>query len=98
MSGKSSFEVESMNPYFDSLKISGKDSSAIEIEMSPDYQTSESFSVKSVIADIHDVSILDIGHAQIESLNFIVDDSSAILLSGGTLKKNHMYNFEKAHE
>ena len=98
MSGKSSFEVESMNPYFDSLKISGKDSSAIQVEMSPDYQTSESFVVKSVIADIHDVSILDIGHAQIESLNFIVDDSSAILLSGGTLKKNHMYNFEKAHE
>ena len=98
MSGKSSFEVESMQPYFDSLKISGKDSSAIEIEMSPDYQTTESFLVKSVIADIHDVSILDIGHAQIESLKFIVDDSSAILLSGGTLRKNNIYNFGKAHE
>ena len=98
MSGKSSFEVESIQPYFDSLKISGKDSSAIEIEMSPDYQTTESFLVKSVIADIHDVSILDIGHAQIESLKFIVDDSSAILLSGGTLRKNNMYNFGKAHE
>jgi hypothetical protein len=98
MSGKSSFEVESMNTYFDSLKISGKDSSAIQIEMSPDYQISESFLVKSVIADLHHVSVLDIGHAQINSLELNVDDSSAILLSGGTIKKNNMYNFDKTHK
>lgn len=93
MSGKSSFEVESMNPYFDSLNISGKDSSAIQIEMSPDYRASESFHVKSVSANLRDVSILDIGYAQIDSLKLNVDDSSAVLLSGVTLKKNHMYNF-----
>ncbi len=98
MSGKSSFEVESMDPYLDSLKISGKDSSEIQIEMSPDYQTSESFHVKSVSATLRHVSVLDIGHAQIDSLKLNVEDSSAVLLSGGTLKKNNMYNFEKANE
>lgn len=98
MSGKSSFEIESMDTDFDSIQISGKDSSAIEIEMSPDYQLTESFHVKSVSADLHGYSILDIGHAQIDSLKLVVDDSSAVLLSGGTLKKNGMYNAAKSHE
>ena len=98
MSGKSSFEVESMQTYFDSLDISGKDSSAIQIEMSPDYLTTESFHVKSVTADMKGYSILDIGHAQVDSLRLNVDDSSAVLLSGGTMKKNNMYNFGKEHQ
>ena len=98
MSGKSSFEVESMQTYFDSLDISGKDSSAIQVEMSPDYLTTESFHVKSVTADMKGYSILDIGHAQVDSLKLNVDDSSAVLLSGGTMKKNNMYNFGKEHQ
>ena len=98
MSGKSSFEVESMQTYFDSLDISGKDSSAIQIEMSPDYLTTESFHVKSVTADMKGYSILDIGHAQVDSLKLNVDDSSAVLLSGGTMKRNNMYNFGKEHQ
>lgn len=98
MSGKSSFEIESMITSLDSLSISGKDSSAIQIEMSPDYLTTESFHVKSVVADMSGYSILDIGHAQVDSLKLNVEDSSAVLLSGGTLKKNNMYNFEKANE
>lgn len=96
MSGKSSFEVESMKTDFDSLNISGKDSSAIQIEMSPDYLTTESFHVKSVVADMSGYSILDIGHAQVDSLKLNVDDSSAVLLSGGTLKRNNMYNAKMA--
>ena len=98
MSGKSSFEVESMQTYFDSLDISGKDSSAIQVEMSPDYLTTESFHVKSVTADMKGYSILDIGHAQVDSLRLNVDDSSAVLLSGGTMKRNNMYNFGKEHQ
>ncbi|HEV8081816.1 MAG TPA: hypothetical protein VGP55_01360 [Chitinophagaceae bacterium] len=98
MSGKSSFEVESMKTDFDSLNISGKDSSAIQIEMSPDYLTTESFHVKSVVADMSGYSILDVGHAQVDSLKLNIEDSSAVLLSGGTLKKNRMYNFEKSNE
>lgn len=98
MSGKSSFEVESMDPYFDSLNISGKDSSSIEIEMSPEYLTTESFHIKSVSANMEGYSILDIGHAQVDALKLNVADSSAILLSGGTLKKNNMYNFKMANK
>ncbi len=93
MSGKSSFEVESLNPSFDSLSISGRDSSQIIFEMSPDFKISESFHVNKVTATMKDVSVLDIGHAQIDSLQLSVDDSSGILLSGGTLRKNHLYNF-----
>ncbi len=97
MSGKSSFEIESMITSLDSLTISGKDSSSIQVEMSPDYQVTESFHVNALSADLHGYSILDVGHAQIDSLKLTVDDSSAIILSGGTLKKNDMYHPEKAN-
>ncbi len=98
MSGKSSFEIESMITSLDSLNISGKDSSAIQIEMSPDYQSTESFHVNAVSAKLSGYSILDIGHAQIDSLKINIQDSSAILLSGGTLKKNGMYHFKGADQ
>lgn len=98
MAGKSSFEVESMDTNFDSLTISGKDSSQIVFEMSPDYLTTESFHIKSVTANMEGYSILDIGHAQVDALKLNVADSSAVLLSGGTLKKNNMYNFGMFHK
>ena len=87
ISGKSKFEVESLIPDFDSLHISQKDSSEVVFEMSPDYKISESFHVKKVEAKVQGVSLLDIGHAQIDSLQLTIGDSSGIILSGGTLKK-----------
>lgn len=98
MSGKSSFEIESMITSLDSLNISGEDSSLMQIEMFPDYKTTESFHINALSANLHGYSILDVGHAQIDSLKFNIDDSSAILLSGGTLKKNDMYNFKGADQ
>jgi len=47
----------------------------------------ESMSINTVVANIKDHSILDIGHAQIQKLQVHVSDSSAIVLSGGALKK-----------
>jgi len=47
----------------------------------------ESMSINSVNADIGGHCLLDIGHAQIQSLQLHIEDSSAIILSGGTLKK-----------
>jgi hypothetical protein len=85
--GKSQFEMESMITEFDTLNIIQRDSSAVVFEMSPDYKITESFHIKNVQADLKDVSILDLGHAQIDSLKLSISDSSAILLSGGTLKK-----------
>ncbi len=46
----------------------------------------EIMTVQSVTADLKDLSLLDIGHAQIKSLQLNVGDSSAVILSGGTLK------------
>ena len=87
LTGKSDFELESMNTEMDSLYISQQDSSMVVFEMSPDYKITESFHVKSVDATIQGVSALDLGHAQIDSLKLAIADSSAILLSGVTLKK-----------
>jgi len=44
-------------------------------------------SIRSVNADLKDYTILDIGHAQIQNLQLRIADSSAIILSGGALKK-----------
>jgi hypothetical protein len=55
--------------------------------MSPDYKTTESFHVKNVNATLQGVSALDLGHAQIDSLKLDITDSSAIILSGGSLKR-----------
>lgn len=47
----------------------------------------ESMSINAVKADIGGQCLLDIGHAQIQSLQLHIQDSSAVILSGGTLKK-----------
>jgi hypothetical protein len=117
-SGRSKFEIESMYPDLDSIDVRQSDSSAVVIEMSPDYRKkpsqneregkiqfhtadggftvyspqkdfNESMSINSVTAIIKDHSMLDIGHAQIKKLDVHVSDSSAIVLSGGTLKKSY---------
>jgi hypothetical protein len=87
ISGKSKFEAESLLPDLDTLNILQKDSSAVVFEMSPEYKKSESFRVKKVIAKIEGVSLLDIGHAQVDSLQLTIADTSGILLSGSTLRK-----------
>lgn len=46
----------------------------------------ETMHIGSVVANLRDVSLLDIGHAQIKSLKLDIADSSAVILSGGTLK------------
>ena len=89
LTGKSQFEMESMSTEMDSLYIVQRDSSAVVFEMSPDYKITESFHVKNVDANIQGVSVLDLGHAQIDSLKLSIADSSAVLLSGGTLKKRN---------
>ncbi len=47
----------------------------------------ETMTVQSVTADLKDISLLDVGHAQINSLQLNIADSAAVILSGGTLKK-----------
>jgi hypothetical protein len=116
MSGKSSFELESMTKDLDSVRISQSDSSEVVIEMSPEFKaaenpaasdskvkmdinglgrlilggnikSNESMNIGSVNARVEGNSLLDIGHAQINSLRLEVSDSSGVILSGGALKK-----------
>lgn len=54
---------------------------------SPDIKSNESMIVHSVNANVKGHSILDLGHAQINSMRLQIADSSAIILSGGALKK-----------
>jgi hypothetical protein len=103
MSRKSTFEVESLIRKLDTLNISQKDSSSVIVKMSPEFRpteenpvltsagtvikSSEAMGIKSVNAQVRGYSILDLGHAQIDSLTLQIEDSSAIILSGGALKK-----------
>ncbi|MEO6328145.1 MAG: hypothetical protein ABIO55_04400 [Ginsengibacter sp.] len=118
MSGKSSFEVESMIPALDTVNVFESDSSQVVFEMSPEFKSpapvpidkpipgqitigkspydlngdkpiksNETITLQSLVANVHGYSILDVGHAQINSLQLNMADSSAIILSGGALKK-----------
>ena len=103
MSGRSKFEVESFIPNLDTLNISQKDSSEVVFEMSPEYKlpktnagikedaveikSPEAMTIQSVNASVQGNSLLDIGHAQVNSIKLNIADSSGIILSGGALKK-----------
>jgi hypothetical protein len=58
-------------------------------DMSPAHQieSPEAMSINVVKADIQGYSLLDLGHAQIQNLQLQIADSSAIILSGGALRK-----------
>lgn len=98
ISGKSVFEVETMYAALDSLHIHASDSSEVVFEMSPDVKREGTFHVNAVDATLKDASFLDIGHAQVDSLKLNIADSSGILLSGGTMKRNQSYNYNKRSE
>jgi hypothetical protein len=95
MSGRSVFEVETMDNSLESLHITGSDSSQIVFEVSPDLERGGTFHVNAVDANITGYSFLDIGHAQVDSLKLNITDSSGVLLSGGTMRKNKAYNHGK---
>ncbi|KAA9038357.1 hypothetical protein FW778_12350 [Ginsengibacter hankyongi] len=50
-------------------------------------KSDEAMYINSVNANLQGYSILDVGHAQIQSLQLNIADSSAIIMSGGALKK-----------
>lgn len=47
----------------------------------------DAFHIKRLNASISGNSIIDVGHAQIDSIQLHMSDTSGIILSGGTLKK-----------
>jgi hypothetical protein len=62
-------------------------SAPLDMSSSNQIESPEAMSIKTVKADIQGYSLLDLGHAQIDSLQLSIADSSAIIISGGALKK-----------
>lgn len=103
ISGKSNFEVESLSYNFDKISIKASDTAAVVFEISPilkkggtedkneipaDVKGWDAFHIKNLHAEVSGNSFVDVGHAQIDSIDFKVSDTSAIVLSGGTIKKH----------
>lgn len=100
LSGRSRLEIESNLRNLDTLIIAQRDSTQTVLEMSPEsvsagthghsgipnISSPEAMTIRSVQADLRGNTLLDIGHAQINSLDLQIADSSAIILSGGGLR------------
>ena len=86
LKGKSRLEVETYNHDFDTLSVVQRDSSQVEFEMSPDLKGSPTMHFKHVSADMTGSSLMDIGRSYADNLKLNLADSSAIILSGKSLK------------
>jgi len=98
LSGKSQFELESLVPSLNSLHINQSDSSEVVFEMDPNVKGSHGFHINFLQGYLQGHSLLDVGYAQVDSLQLSVADSCAVLLSGGTMRKNKGYNFMQANK
>jgi hypothetical protein len=50
----------------------------------------DAFHIKNFHAVLSGQSFINIGHAQVDSIDFRLSDTAAIVLSGGTIRKNHL--------
>jgi hypothetical protein len=72
-------------PSGDKVRIKSTGTISVTADIDP-IKSPESMNIKSVTAALNGYSLLDLGHAQIDSLKLHIADSSAIILSGGALK------------
>ena len=79
----SSEVVFEMSPEYKPIVTAAKTLVAIEAGKS---QSNEAMTIQSVNANLEGHTLLDIGHAQIQSLKLNIADTSGIILSGGTLQ------------
>jgi hypothetical protein len=86
LKGKSKLEVETCNHDFDSLNVTQADSSQVIFEMSPELKGSQMMHFKHVAANMKGYTLLDIGRSFIDDIKLNLADSSAIILSGKSLK------------
>lgn len=87
--GKSSLEMESLAHNFDTLNITQADSSQVLFEMAPELKGSKNMHFNYVNANLAGHTILDIGHGFADKAKLNLADSSAIILSGRSLKAMH---------
>jgi len=86
LKGKSRLEVETYERNMDTLKVAEHDSSTVIFEVSPDLKGSPTMHFKQVTADMTGYSLLGLGHSYTDNIKFNLADTSAVLLSGKTLK------------
>ncbi len=83
----SSEVVFEMAPEYHTTIMTDPKRVGISVTTTEQVNSNEGMSVNSLIATVTGNSLLDIGHAQIQSLQVHIADSSGIILSGGALKK-----------
>jgi hypothetical protein len=86
LKGKSRLEVETYSPDFDTLNVTQSDSSQVIFEMSPDLKASSMMNFKNVTANMTGYTLLDVGRGYIDHMKLNISDSSAVILSGRSLK------------
>ena len=89
VNGKSTVLIESDSRDFNSVNINQADSSQVMFKMSPELNGSKNMHFGSISAHLKDYTILDVGHAYADKLDLSITDSSAIILSGKSLKAMH---------
>jgi hypothetical protein len=88
ISQKDSSEVVfEMSPDYQTIIARDPNRTAVSIASTQQIKSNEAMSIQSVKADLQGYTLLDLGHAQIQSLQLRIADSSAIILSGGALRK-----------
>jgi hypothetical protein len=83
----SSEVVFEMSPEYDTTESTDPNRIGFSATNVTQTNRNESMTIKNVTADVGGQSLLDIGHAQVPSLQLHIEDSSGIILSGGALKK-----------
>jgi hypothetical protein len=86
LKGKSRLEVETYNRDFDTLNVAQSDTSQVIFEMSPDLKGSYMMHFNYVSASLKGTTLLDVGRSTVDNIKLDVSDSSAIILSGKSLK------------
>ena len=88
ISQKDSSEVIfEMSPEFKTTIVTDASRIGVSFGATQQIKSNEAMSIQSVNANLQGYTLLDLGHAQIKSMQLHIADSSAIILSGGALKK-----------
>jgi hypothetical protein len=105
ISGNSSFVAESLIYDLNALNLKASDTTNIVFEIAASLKKTttegtdglpavikgwDAFHISRLQASASGHSFIDIGHAQVDSIDFHLSDTSAILLSGGTIRKNRL--------
>jgi hypothetical protein len=83
----SSEVVFEMSPNYRTTTFSDPAREGSRITTTDQIKSDEAMRINSVKASLEGYSILDIGHSQVKSMQLRIADSSAIILSGGALRK-----------